>query len=64
MVFWDRLSEEQANEYLSLSQIIQPWVAWCAIKPKERGTEPRKPTDDEFIRHECLAMIGWNVTVP
>ena len=61
MLFWNRFDDAQAKEYRLLTNKINPWLAWCATKSEERGPEPPMPTDQEFIRHELLAMIGWGV---
>lgn len=61
-MFWGNLTKEEAEHYFELLKIIKTWVAWANTKPKARGPEPRKPTDQELIDYELLAMKGWEMS--
>lgn len=62
-MFWNNLTPTDADEYRRLGEPIKLWVMWCSLKKSEQAITPRPPcpSDDEFVRHELLAMKGWNM---
>ena len=63
MMFWNNLTNSQADRYYHLLKIIGPWIAWSNLSKTKKAetTEPYKPTDDELSDMELLAMDGWRM---
>jgi hypothetical protein len=61
-MFWNNLSPAEADEYRRLTIPIKLWVAYWAMKERERPLyPPKQPSDQDFITHELLAMKGWGM---
>ncbi len=62
-MFWNKLTQDQADEYWRLVQACKPWLGWASLSDTKKALieEPREPTDIELHRMEILAMIGWGM---
>jgi len=65
-MFWEELTDEEADEYIRLNKKVKPWLQWQHMSKKElrealeRGeTEPTTPPDEHFLRIEQIARKGW-----
>ena len=63
MIFWENLTNTESARYIDLSRLVGKYVAWCALKKKEREvtSKPYEPSDQEFLEFELLAMKGWKM---
>lgn len=63
MLFWSNLDRKERDEYHSLMKVVGLWVGWCSLKKKVQAITPPppKPTNEQFMRYEMLAMKGWKM---
>ena len=60
-MFWENLTEEEANDYGILLKKTSIWIAWINTKPEDRiGPEPNIPTDEDWLYMDKIQSKGWN----
>ena len=62
-MFWKKLTEQENVRYRELSFKITPWLAWASLSKTKRPLviEPYKPSDQELMEVEFIAMKGWGM---